>query len=268
MSPFLQIDAQVADPLRLSLGARYDDYSTGESSITPRMGAIWESGSQTTFKLLYGESFRVPNLEERHPGEAGSEKNPALGPESNESWEFSVERVLSSIWTFDIKGYEVRSEGLITTANLPSGNYTYVNQDSYRTIGLEFGGLAHFSGNRTIRASLTRQRTEDDATQREVADAPEILAKLNLTTPLYQDWLRCSVELQYVGKRSDFSSPAEPVEDFFTGNLTLRAAPLWHRWDLAITVYNVADSHWTEPKNSGQIATRPRSAVLRITRDF
>src|SRR5690606_6484984 len=78
VSPFAQLDWELVPSLRASLGARYDYYDTGAERLTPRVGLLWDATGSTTFKLLYGESFRVPNIEERYAGEAGIVVNPDL----------------------------------------------------------------------------------------------------------------------------------------------------------------------------------------------
>ena len=58
------------------------------------------------------------------------------------------------------------------------------------------------------------------------------------------------------------------TDDYLTANLTLRAIQVWQRWDLAFSVYNLADARWSDPKNEGQITSLPRSFVLLATLDF
>ena len=43
---------------------------------------------------------------------------------------------------------------------------------------------------------------------------------------------------------------------------------MWHRWDLALSVYNIADARWSDPKNVDQISSPPRVVVIRATLDF
>ncbi len=267
-SPFAQLDYQLIKPLRLSLGARYDDYSTGESRLTPRAGLIWDVARDTTVKLLYGESFRVPNLEERYPTEPGGFANTALKPETNRSWELAIEHRVSPVWSVDTRFYRTISSGLITYDDTIPGTFTYVNNGEYATTGTELGVAARFNSGVQLRASTTLQETDDEATSDTVSDAPRLLAKLNASAPVFADWLRASAELHYVGRRHDFSTPRDQLPDYLVANLTVRAAPVWRDWELALSLYNVADSRWSDAKNVGQITNPPRTAVFKVTRDF
>lgn len=257
VSPFAQFDYQLLAPLRISLGGRYDSYSTGEDRFTPRTGLIWDATRATTLKLLYGESFRVPNLEERYPTEPGSSANPDLRPEINRSWELVAEHQLSPIWSADAHLYHTRSIGLIIN---------YANSTDYTTTGTELGLNSHLTNGILIRTSGTWQNTRDESTGSHAADSPHLLGKLNVSAPVYSDWLRASTELQYVSKRDDFAG--SELGEYLTANLTLRAAPLWRSWSASISLYNIADAHWSEATNDIRITTPPRSVVLRITRDF
>jgi iron complex outermembrane receptor protein len=259
ISPFAQVDYQLLKPLRLSLGARYDNYSTGESAVTPRTGLIWDATRSTTFKLLYGEAFRVPNLEERNPTEPNKVANPNLGPEKNQSWELSCDQRFSSVWAADARLYYTESTDLILD---------YANTSNFTTQGGELGTSARFDSGLHLRASATLQQTQDEATSRDVGDAPQLLGKLNATAPVYDNWLRASTELQYVGERYDFSDPRSKMNDYLVVNCTLRAAPLWQRWEVSLSVYNVANSRWSDAKNDGTIISPPRTFILRLVRNF
>jgi hypothetical protein len=58
------------------------------------------------------------------------------------------------------------------------------------------------------------------------------------------------------------------VDSYVVANFTLRATRLWDAWDLSLSIYNVADTTWSDPKNEGQITAPPRSMVLRATYNF
>lgn len=270
VSPFAQFDWGLTEQLWLSTGARYDYYSTSDERLTPRVGLVWEASAANTFKLLYGESFRVPNLEERYANEAGIVPNPDIGPETNRTYEFIAEHRLNEIWRIDGRLYRVVSDDLI--AAVPAGSLlTYDNVQSFVTDGMDVGVGAFFPSGVQVRASATLQNTEDDATGVIVADAPRVLGKLNASAPLGVRWLRLSGELQYVGERKDagdLQGVVRTADDYLTANLTLRAIQVWHRWDFALSVYNIADATWTDPKNQNQIVSPPRTFAVRAMMNF
>jgi outer membrane receptor protein involved in Fe transport len=276
VSPFAQLDWEFTPTFRASLGGRYDYYDTGEKRLTPRVGLIWDPTTSTTLKLLYGEAFRVPNVAERSPGEAGIVQNPNIKPETNQSWEFIAEQRFGSVWRIESHLFHTVSNNLIATvltnANPADPNeLTHGNVQSYVTQGFEIGPSAFFSSGVQLRASVSIQETRDDATGWIVADAPRTLGKVHLSTPVMEKWLRASGELLYVGDRLDSGGTDNIVRhtgDYLTANVTLRASRIWLRWDLALSVYNVADVRWSDPKNVGQISSPPRSVVLRAELNF
>lgn len=267
-SPFAQVDWELAPSLHLSTGGRYDYYGLDQKRFTPRLGLIWDLRSDTTLKFLYGESFRVPNVEERYASEAGIVANPDLGPETNRTWEVVAEHRLSPVWSLEGHAYHIVASDLITTIPFPAipGSITYANAQEIITEGVELGASAYFPSGVQLRGSGTLQRAYDDDTGKTVADAPRTLLKLAASAPLGPRWLRGSAELLYVGDRQD--GLGARTGDYATANLTLRAAQLWHRWDLTLSVYNVAGERWSDPKNLGQIDSAPRTAIFRATLDF
>ena len=266
-SPFAQLDAELSQTLHLSLGGRYDSYGDGQQRATPRTGLIWDANKNTTLKILYGESFRAPNVEERFATEVGLISNPELGPETNRTWEFISEHCLDQTWRIESHVYHIVSQDLITTIPFGGpGQATYSNAQEFTTQGADISLSATYAGGLQIRTSATLQQTEDEATGSDAPDAPRHLYKLNLSIPLGESGLRVSGELQYVSSRSDAEHRELP--DYVTGNVTLRTRNLWRHWDLSLSVYNIADTRWTEPKNTGQIISPPRTAMLRLTYGF
>lgn len=63
-SAYVQYLRNVEDYFRLTLGIRYDDYSDAGSYTSPRVGITRAISKRSTLKLLYGEAFRAPALNE------------------------------------------------------------------------------------------------------------------------------------------------------------------------------------------------------------
>lgn len=257
VSPFLQFDWNLGHNFWLSTGARFDTYSTGEERLTPRAGLIWSAAPSTTLKLLYGQAFRVPNVAERLAGEGAPGPNPDLKPETNESWEFVVNHKFNPTWQADTHLYYTNSSDLITD--------NAVNAQEITTRGVEAGLSAYFPANIQLRASGTYQETHD-ASGQVVVDAPRTLFKLNASAPIYEKWLRASLEVQYVGDRVDNTGAS--LGDYLTENFTLRAVHVWGGWDLSLSVYNVSGNRWADSTNTGQIESVPRSVIARATLEF
>jgi outer membrane cobalamin receptor len=61
---FVQTKTQLKDQWHLLLGGRLDHYPVFGVQTTPRAGVIYQSDSQTAWKLLYGNAFRAPTASE------------------------------------------------------------------------------------------------------------------------------------------------------------------------------------------------------------
>jgi vitamin B12 transporter len=125
-----QTDWQAMD---LLLGARYDDneqfgsHATGNAAVGYRFdNGIRLSGS-------WGNAFKAPGFNQLYfPGFG----NPALSPETSESWEVSLNGRHAGI-TWAVNGYHTEVENLINTVCDLDWNCTAVNADQARILGLE-----------------------------------------------------------------------------------------------------------------------------------
>ena len=63
-SAYVQYLRNVENYFRLTMGVRYDDYSDAGSYTSPRVGITRAISDGSTVKLLYGEAFRAPALNE------------------------------------------------------------------------------------------------------------------------------------------------------------------------------------------------------------
>ena len=75
---FIEDIWDIRDNLRLTVGARYDDYSDFGDSLNPRAGLTWEFKKGYDLKLLYGSAFRAPSFVELYDSLMG---DPDLDPE-------------------------------------------------------------------------------------------------------------------------------------------------------------------------------------------
>ncbi|WP_404424536.1 TonB-dependent receptor plug domain-containing protein [Nibricoccus sp. IMCC34717] len=269
MSPFVQVDWTLAPGLYASTGARYDDYSTGEHRTTPRFGLIWEPSHAVTAKLIYGESFRVPNVEERYAQELGLVRNPKIRAETNESLEAVLSYRPSEVWTLEGNFFSTHSHSLIQNVALPNDPtlYTYANVQRIDTDGAELSATAFLKSDIQIRLSSTIQHAHDDAQRGvEIYDAPRHLNKLAITGPLGSRNLRGSLEVLAVSRRHD--TGGNRVASAVVVNASLRLLRVWRRADVSLTAYNLFNQRWSDPKNDGQVLSPPRMFALRTTLDF
>lgn len=63
-SAFFEIDAPVFDMLNVNLSGRYDDYSSGQSNFSPKIGFQFQPLDSLTLRGTYSEGFRIPSFNE------------------------------------------------------------------------------------------------------------------------------------------------------------------------------------------------------------
>ncbi|PCJ47041.1 MAG: hypothetical protein COA99_01570 [Moraxellaceae bacterium] len=122
----------------ITLGLRYDNFSSIGSKFSPRLSLVQELNPQQNLKLLYGEAFRAPveselNLQ-NNPEVLG---NPNLDPESVKTWEL----IWLGHWSntgFSLGYFENYFDNAIIRALNTGGEHQYQNIDQDPSKGFEF----------------------------------------------------------------------------------------------------------------------------------
>jgi len=104
-SVFAQDEIRLRKKLMLNLGLRYDHYSIFGGATNPRGALIYNPREKTTFKFLYGQSFRAPNLFELYYNAPGNEANPALLPEIAKTMELVWEQYFANHFRVTASGF-------------------------------------------------------------------------------------------------------------------------------------------------------------------
>ena len=63
-SAFFEIDAPLHEMLNVNVSGRYDDYSTGQSKFSPKIGVQFQPIDMIKFRATYSEGFRIPSFNE------------------------------------------------------------------------------------------------------------------------------------------------------------------------------------------------------------
>jgi outer membrane receptor for ferrienterochelin and colicins len=211
---YLQDEYQVADPVYLVLGMRYDDHSDFGSELTPRTSLIFSLMDNLRLKASYGTGFRAPTISElfvtsyRKRGKWIYEPNANLDTEESESYEIGIEWEYKTLRA-KMTAFRNEVENLIEPVLYRSTGKGKKKEDYYRYeniseatlqgIELEYGiGLARgFS----VSGHLTYLDTEDEETGRDLEGQPDYkgLFKLEYQNPGLG--LKSNLRLNYIGKR-------------------------------------------------------------------
>jgi iron complex outermembrane receptor protein len=138
-SVYAQDEIHLRKNLVLNLGIRYDRYSTFGGTTNPRAALIYSPWDKTTFKFLYGHSFRAPNMFELFYAAPGNEPNPSLNPETVRTMELVWEQYFGNHFRMTVSGFYYPIRDLISEQVDPAnGNAFFTNAGSLDLRGLDF----------------------------------------------------------------------------------------------------------------------------------
>lgn len=249
---YFQDDISLFDPLHLSLGARWDHYSTTGDTYNPRLAAIYKYGQGSSVKLLYGTAFRAPNQYEMFYASdpAISKGNTGLMPETTRSWELAWEHRFDRRLRLTASGFRYEIDDLIQQVVDPADNLLqFQNIGRVESWGAELEGEYRWDSGVRLRASYAWLHTRDGETGERVLNSPGHLVKFNLSAPLWQERLRAGVETQFTGEAPLLNGDA--ADSYPLVNLTLRSDKLFERhlpgFEVSGSVYNLLDEKYAVP---------------------
>lgn len=139
---------------RLTLGMRFDDYSDTGSRMSPRLALVHQLSDVNTIKLLYGEAFRAPSM-----NETGLINNPLLigNPDLQHETVKTCDLIWLGNWLSLSTGVTVffnQFEQPITT-DLVGNTRTFINGISDNSTGLELEAVWQASEQWLLRGTFT-----------------------------------------------------------------------------------------------------------------
>jgi outer membrane receptor protein involved in Fe transport len=251
---FVQDEIEIRDNLALSLGIRYDRFSTFGGTISPRLALIYNPWEKTACKLLYGEAFRAPSAFENyyHDGLATQKPNPDLNPEKIKTYELVWEQYLGEHLRGVATGYYYEIKDLINLALDPADDLLFFdNLDRVKAQGLELELEGRLAAGWEGRISYSTQRTQDQETGLLLTNSPRHLVKLNLVAPLWQERLFLALEEQYTSSRNTLSGAA--TGGFAVTNLTLFGRKLLPGLEFSASIYNLFDKSYSDPVSAAHL---------------
>jgi outer membrane receptor for ferrienterochelin and colicins len=234
----------------LNLGLRYDHYSLFGGTTNPRAALIYSPWEKTTFKLLYGQSFRAPNLFELFYAAPGNKANPSLRPETVKTMEVVWEQYLSNHFRMTASAFYYPIHGLIGEQVDPSdGNAFFTNAGSLDLRGIDFTLLRKLPGALEGAVSYSFQDVTNTTTRIPLTNSPKHLIQASLSVPLIKQKLFASMDLQYVSKRATLTG--QDVGAYAVPNLTVFSRNLLKGWDVSASLYNVFNKKYADPGGAG-----------------
>ncbi len=268
--------------LSLTVGLRRDNYSTMGGSTTPKIGLIYYPSQSSTFKLLYGEAFRVPNIYEANFEDpiSGYKKLNTLQSERFKSLDFVYEQQISSEISSTLSLYNIEMENLIDQNVDPSDLLIYYsNSGEVNASGIEFEMQGNFQNEIHSYINYSVQLAEDANTKLKLTNSPNKLLKFGISIPL-GEYFYASLDGYYESERFTVYQTFTP--SYFKSNVTLsylsltkdptRYSELLDHFDISFKVNNLLNTSYGNPGGFEHIQPvipqNGRNYLLRITFGF
>lgn len=255
----------ITDKLNLTLGLRYDRNNVIGGSFSPRGGLIWKTTPSTTLKALYGRAHRTPNAYERNYYDAVSQlANQNLSIETIDTMELVIDQRIGPSLLLNGSIYQWTMQNLIAQKQDPFSDFLqYQNDKEVKAKGLELSIDKTWEWGGRLRSSASYQKSSFTKGP-DLDNSPQLMGKLNISSPLANTGLRLGYELQYYSKRQLSSSL--DMSDYWLSNMNLIA----DKWATGLTVslgiYNLFDASYQHAAfdSSWQSAINQNSRQFRI----
>ncbi len=250
---YFQDEWSLFENLIINAGVRYDSLSYAGDAINPRLAMIYKPWENTSFKLLYGTSFRAPNANELYYTDPFSIGNPALKPERIKTYEGIIEYQPDRTLRLTAVGFHYEINNLIQLKEIPSTTLIadpknqFINAGTDKAWGAEFEVEKLWDYGSRLRASYTWVNAYDNSNNQQLINSPSNLFKLNFSTPLFEHWLRAGVEAQYTDSRTGRDNTKTGGYPLF--NLTLTSGDKLFKgplsgFEISGSIYNLLDRRY------------------------
>ncbi len=250
---YFQDEITLLDNLILNAGLRYDNLSYASDAVNPRLALIYKPWDNTSFKLLYGTSFRAPSPYDLYYTDPFQKKSPNLTPEKIKTYEGIIEYQPDRTLRLTAVGFHYEIKNLIQLREFPDPNepgQTFnqnINTGTNKAWGAEFEVEKLWDYGSRLRASYTWTNAYDASNDQQLINSPSNLFKLNFSTPLFDNWLRTGIEAQYTGSREGRDRTKTGGYPLFNLSLTtgdkLFSGPL-KGFEVSGSIYNLLDRRY------------------------
>lgn len=205
---WVQQEFEIARPLKVVGGFRYDSYSDFGRKLSPKLSAVYAVTPSHSLRASYGQGFRAPFFGELYLSTFSFVGNPNLRPERSET--------LSAGYTYAASGTQVAADYFRSniedgiTFDLRRMPFTYINQRQYTSQGANFSASVTLPHGFVPSVSYAYVHREDDAGVR-VGGLPEHTAFLKLLWANPRLGLRVNVRGQLLSAAAFDDGTSQPA---------------------------------------------------------
>ena len=243
---YAQDEWRIAAPLSATLGLRLDRNNFTGTQASPRVALIWQATPETTMKALYGTAHRAPNANERDYYDGLAEvANPALRGETIDTLEWVVDHRVNRALTLRSSIYQWTLHDVIALGVDPvTGLSQYQSSRPVEARGVELSADATWTSGARLRGSVSYQDVSYSNGAAPL-NSPQVLAKVNFSTPLPIAGARLGYELHYDSKR--LSIAGTDIGGYTLSNLVLSSDALGRGIGVSLGLYNLFDKRYAQP---------------------
>jgi iron complex outermembrane receptor protein len=248
LAAYIQDEWNIRESLALTAGLRYDHYDDVGSSTNPRLGLVWEIATDLDLKLLYGEAFRIPTMDElysiNNPASVG---NPDLEPEEMTTYEASVGYHPANGLKATASGFynEYTDKIDLVPTGVP-GMLQFRNTDDATIYGLELDAGYRFR-QVELYANYSWNHAENDSTGDPLAEIPDYRWNLGLNFFL-ANWAKGNLHVLYVGERPRAAGDLrEDLDGYTVVDANFILYNFFETLELRASVYNLLDEEYAYP---------------------
>ncbi len=249
---FVQDEFKLGSHVILNAGLRYDGYEEFDR-ITPRTALIWMPSAHQSFKYLYGNAFRAPNMYEQTEYYFGAGVS-SLRPETIDTHEVVWERYSGDWLRTSVSSYWYKAKELITLTSTSDPDaflgVTYVNEGEVRAKGLEFEAQMRLWHGAEGHMSYALQEATDQATGEILTNSPRQMGKSRVSASLFGPGSSVAVEVLGIGRRQTVAG--NTLGAATTANLTI-IKPLGRSLELFGSVRNLFGLDYAVPASSEHV---------------
>ena len=246
----LQDEWSMAADWDLTGGVRYDHYSDFGTTVNPRLALVWQTQYNLTSKFLYGRAFRAPSFAElyniNNPVALG---NASLDPETIDTLELAFDYQPSEKVHTDVNLFRYKMRHIIRPVPdpLPATTITAQNTGDQNGYGMEWEATWNIDSAWELKGNLAYQKSTDDSSNTDVADAPGMQAYIQARWKGKPDW-ELVLQNHWIGDRKRAAGDSRPaVDNIVQTDVTLRRMPKTSPLELTLSVNNLFDRDVREP---------------------